>query len=349
MAVSSSTSSSERRPGRAVATWLLAALLAVSWAGLEAWLHEYFEEPTTLMKKVREYKTYLSGRKDNVVVFGACMGVGIHKGTAQASWGSETAVVNLAAEGSTPMDWYFIFSRYMPAHRTLKAVVLVVAGDDLQLTSAPWSSQTMDLLQWRDLPLLLETSCRTASCAAELTLRRASRVYRYRGFLANRLWESAGVPRPGRRSVEAGLGFHSSQFRGELLEPVAGRRGEPEGAGAAMGWQSEESWLTPPDEDYFWFKQILRLGEERGVPVILYPLPADPRHREQHTGWLATKTRRTIKGILDSGGGEVLDPGPMPELPPNAYESVAHFDLPVATPYLSRRFGELMRERFPPE
>ena len=370
------------KKGRWLGTAWLAACCVLALVLLEAAVVLGYEAPTRLQQKVGVYLDEVAAEKPHVVVFGTCVGMSAREEIVEQAWGAGVEVVNLSAEASTPLDWYLIASRSLKGASQLGAIVLAPAGEDLRLTPYPWSNQTLELLHWGDLPEVVRTACYTPSCAVEMALRRGWRSYRYRGFLGSMVWSGLGLQRPGRRAVaREASGAAPMNFRGEVLRAPQGAIRQPDSqrtraaprprasqgqqpsqagppqasqaeqgrqaSGFDMGWRQESSWLGSPPDEYHWFRKIVLLGQARGVPVILFPMPADPSRVHAHSGWQKPEQRQRIQTILSEGGAEVLDPGQVPELEASMFSEVVHIRDP-GRPIISRVLGEQLRQRFPP-
>ena len=172
--------------------WLLVTLIGILLLSDQVVGH-LFARPPQLLPLVEKYQQTRSG--PHVVVFGTCLGDAMVPAVVEGEWSGQ--VHNLSFRGSTALEWYLILSRYIEDSPDLKAIVVVVGGNDLDLRSSPWESQILDLAAWKDIPALARDGCASPACALELVARKLSFTYRIRPFIALRLWNLAGTDMPG--------------------------------------------------------------------------------------------------------------------------------------------------------
>jgi len=279
----SEPSPAPRRPwppfGLGLLVWVL-----LSGVGAELYLYRFFEDRTHLQHAVDEWRADAARDQAPVWMFGTCHANDLHAAVIEDAWGGG-ALINVGAPASTPMDWYVAARRMVEEGPPPRAILVSPAGSDLQLRPSPWSSQTMELATWGDLPGILSASCQDLGCAGDLGLRKLSRVFRYRGYLGHLAWSAIGVPPPaaangGSLSVE----FSPDRFRGAALPPPDGIVTEREGwltptlrlRPEIWALESSSPLLEPTLDPYHWTRKMVALGDELGVPVLLYQIPARP-------------------------------------------------------------------------
>jgi hypothetical protein len=364
----SSSTSSSRPPlgggsleqGRPLGTLWLAVVILLGLVAVEAWVRRSYQAPTRFRELVDDYLEERGGLGPHVVVFGTCEGMVIDGAEVESAWGGGQRVLNLSSEGSTPLDWYLVVSRFFGDEPRPQAIVVAFTGNELLQTPQPWSSQTLELAAWHDLPSIVREGCATPSCAIELALRDTLSSYRYRAFLGNRIWRRLGVAppqvgghfRPRTDGREPGLSDweppapSGAQGAGQptVAAPAPGSAAHPPGgpvpalasspqAGAMnLGWRQESGWLSPPTDPYRWPWLIIDAGRDLGIPVLLYPMPQDTSDPDRFTGfvgWQDPKERARIEAWIRDSGGELLDGGSSDR------------------EGLSRGLGRLLRERWP--
>lgn len=272
-----------RRPWPPMGLGLLLWAL-ITGVAAEAYLYRFFEDRTHLQHSVERWRADPARDQAPVWMFGTCHAHDLHAAVIEDAWGGG-ALINVGAPASTPMDWYVAARRMAEEGPRPRAILLSPAGSDLQLRPSPWSSQTMELATWDDLPGILSASCQDLGCAADLGLRKLSRVFRYRGYLGHLAWSTVGVPAPAAaKGGSEDVTFSPDRFRGAALAPPDGivterpnwltptLRLRPE----IWALESTSPLLRPTLDPYHWTRQMVALGEELGVPVILYQIPARP-------------------------------------------------------------------------
>ena len=160
---------------------------------------------------------------------------------------------------------------------------------------------------------------------------------------------SGAIQQPDSKRSQAAPRPRAARDQPSPAGPPAADEGQQgrQASGFDMGWRQESSWLGSPPDEYHWFRKIVLLGQARGVPVILFPMPADPSRVHGHSGWHKRDQRQRIQAILSEGGAEVLDPGKVPDMDASMFSEVVHIR-DSGRPIISRVLGEMLRERFPP-
>jgi hypothetical protein len=278
---------------------MLIYLLLVGVAG-EAYLYRFLQDRTHLVRAVDNWRRDPDRGRPSVWIFGTCHGAGLNAKVVEEAWGSPTHVINVGAAASTPVDWW-VAQRAMFAEAQAQglplpdAIILAPAGADLMLNPSPWSSQTMELAGWDELLPILSATCTDLSCVAELSLRKASRLYRYRGYLGQLFWAGLGVPSPAPPPIEGDTDGEDvaspNRFRGAWLSRPAGavrpsqEAAKPGNRLEAARWRLDASLpgLEPTVDPYHWTRQIEAEAEAHGVQTLIYTIPPRPgagRERE---------------------------------------------------------------------
>ena len=281
--------------GLGLFVWLL-----VTGVAAELYLYRFFEDRTHLQRAVDEWRAHPDRHNDPIWVFGTCHANDLHEDAIVEAWGGG-AVINIGAPASTSIDWVVAAERMLVEGGRPRAILLAPAGSDLQLRPSPWSSQTMELSTWRQMPEIVGSSCQSIGCAADLGLRKLSRVFRYRGYLGHLAWTAVGVPAPAARAAgqdEPGADrFSPDRFRGAPLRPPDGIVEQRESWLTPTLRLREDIWavegetplLSPTLDPYHWTRQMVALGRRIGAPVLLYQIPPRPsgerdrEHRELRT------------------------------------------------------------------
>jgi lysophospholipase L1-like esterase len=246
--------------------------IALSFAGMELLSHTV-TKPPQLMALVENYQKRSPG--PYTVVFGTCLGDAMVPEVVEQNWGAGISVHNLSFRGSTALEWYLILSRYIQEEADLKAITVVLGGNDMELRASPWESQAISLATWADLPSLIEDGCTTPSCAIELILRKASLAWRIRPYLALQVWkflktDMPGIPKMKQRGQEAVI---NSDHMALPAEEVAV-------SSQGLGWNKESGWIDNQRDALYWLKKLIALAKERNVQIILIPLPKNPTHAQ---------------------------------------------------------------------
>ena len=316
---------------------LLVYLLLDGVAG-EAYLYRFLQDRTHLVRAVDAWRGDPDRGRPSVWIFGTCHGAGLNAKVVEEAWGGPTHVVNVGAAASTPVDWW-VAQRAMFAEAESQglplpeAIILAPAGADLMLSPSPWSSQTMELAGWDELLPILSATCTDLSCAAELSLRKASRLYRYRGYLGQLFWGAVGVPSPAPPPVEGDTDGEDvaspNRFRGAWLSRPAGAVRPSEEAAKpgnrldAARWRLSGSLpgLQPTVDPYHWTRQIEAEAEAHGVQTLFYMIPPRPgagRERE------VAHHRAELAALAAQIGAEVVGGGPIEALNADHYFDDQH-------------------------
>lgn len=183
-------------------------------AGLEGY-NALSREPSLLASRAAAYASAAPGAPA-VLLVGTCTVDNVFKlQTVAAELGPGHRVFNLSAKGTGPLDWYLMLSSALPRATPGDTLVLPYALDDLSAAVYPWESRVMDLASWRDMPRVLDMTCTSYKCRADMMLRKLSLTYRYRGLESRRIWSALSVDQAVQVPMLPGGIFHPERFAGE--------------------------------------------------------------------------------------------------------------------------------------
>ncbi|MEN9786492.1 MAG: hypothetical protein RLZZ299_1756 [Pseudomonadota bacterium] len=277
MASGSSTSSSDgvRLSSRAA---LLVGVLVV--IGAELVVRASYTAPGAFTGRVAQARAALHTDRVDLVLFGTCLAEeSLDQALLSDALGPGVRLHVLAAAGSAPLDWYLAL-RDLDAAGSADALAVAFGPSDLAASQVSWQTQALDLADWTATREIVWSTCTTpggrdAECVADLYLRRASRLYRNRAYLANRLWHVLGV-------------------RVDSMRVSDGRPGaEHEGA------------TTPP---LHWLRRFLEVARGRGREPMLLELPGNPEEPGDETRRQRAQVRGRVRSALRGMRARVVSP-----------------------------------------
>ncbi len=301
MASSSSTSSSESRGLRPLGAGAVALVLAGTFGVLEAGVGLAYDAPSPMVDKASGYAAGVTGQTRDVLVVGTCLAEQIIDPIQLGrQLGSDVVVHDLSTPAGSVLLWTLALKNHVPAQADVALVLLPYGDSDLRTRMNPWESQVMDLAAWRDLPLLAELSCEEAGCVSELVLRKASRAFRYRGYLANWFWHTLGTKSLSRVAGQDALTQAREGGRAVRPEELPGQ------ATAGLGWQTGSGPSPGAGTEDIRFDDLqvlLALAQDRGWPLMFADLPMRPDQRDDY--WLKQRAdaRRQTSDFVEAGGG----------------------------------------------
>jgi hypothetical protein len=292
------------------------ATIAALFAVLEVYARFGYERPDPLPERLAAYQRAQPTLGRHLVAFGTCLGDVFDPPEMRQAWGSSMPLANLSAPAIASMDWYLALSRVLASGAEVEGVLVAFSGDELAQNTSPWEGQVMEQVTWRDLGSLAEVACETPSCAVELGLRKLSVAYRYRGFLANRVWDLAQARLPALPAPTTGEGPVNVPDPGLTRPPGARhptRPGDPPAPAAAgspavaqLGWRLEGSWFSAPD-DHVWARRMMAIAHARDIPIVFIVLPLNPDWALPIGGWGEPRDRERIRQMIRAGGGELIE------------------------------------------
>lgn len=299
---SSSTSSSEPDGLRPLGLGPLALVLGLTFVALEAGVGLAYDAPSPMVDKATGYADQVDGTTRDVLVVGTCLAEQIIDPVLLGrQLGDDVVVHDLSTPAGSVLLWTLALKNHVPADADVALVLLPYGDSDLRSRMNPWESQVMDLAGWSDLPLLAELSCDDTGCVSELVLRKASRAFRYRGYLANWVWHTLGTKSLSRVAGQDAL----SQARagGQQLSPEALAGAATQG----LGWQggADPGARQDPGGGEIRFDDLdvlLALARDRGWPLMFSDLPMRPDQRDAY--WLNQRrdARSATRDYVEAGG-----------------------------------------------
>ena len=281
------------------------ALVVGTAVALEVGVTQLYDAPTPMLDKTVEYNS-IAHEAPEVLIFGTCLPEQIlQRELLEQELGMVT--YNLATPAGTSRLMYLVLKNHIPRDANVQAIVVPYGKRDLTKLMAPYESQVMEIAAWDDLPQLIEWACEDSECEAEMWTRKGSRAYRYRGYLANRFWQGIGSKPPI-------PGYILSP--GAVLPDDAGSAPPPQPGGSGLKRQAGDS-----DTDLRYLRAFLELAAERGIPVVLTPLP-----ERQHVGVGTPVDTQGMETLFEETGATYLNIGLIPELHKGHFEDDVHLN-----------------------
>ena len=322
------------RPLPALATLGLVLTTAI---GLEVGVTTLYDAPTPMLDKAVEYNS-VAHTDPELVIFGTCLPEQIiQRDLLEDELGMTS--YNLATPAGTSRLMYLVLKNHIPADANVQAIVVPFGKRDLTKLMAPYESQVMEIAAWEDMPQLTAWACEGDSeCETEMVARKASRAYRYRGYLANGFWQAIGSKPPI-------PGYILSP--GAVLPPGAGTDAPPDQPGSAgpgdHGPPTEDRQRGDSDTDFRYLAAFLDLAAERGVPVFLTPLP---EQSQLETG--RSNVEPELEAAIEAHGATLLEVGQIEGLQKGHFEDDVHLG-PEGRKIVTVGIATALRERLTPE
>lgn len=301
-------------------------LVVASAVGLEVGVSTLYEAPTPMLDKSIEYNA-VAHTDPEIVIFGTCLPEQIIQRDLLERELSMTSY-NMATPAGTSRLMYLVLKNHIPADANVQAIVVPYGKRDLTKLMAPYESQVMEIAAWDDIPQLVEWACEDSECETEMYTRKASRAYRYRGYLANKFWQAIGSKPPI-------PGYILSP--GAVLPEGAGSEPPPEQGGDGRGRQAGDA-----DTDLRYLAAFLGLAQERGVPVVLTPLP-----ERWHVGSGTPPESEEMQALFDETGATLLNVGAIPDLSESHFEDDVHLNHQGRV-VVTQAIGSALREHLAP-
>ena len=199
----------------------------------------------------------------------------------------------------------------------------------------PYESQAMEIARLEDLPKLIEVECSDADCRTQMWLRKLSKSYRYRGYLANWFWQSLGSKPlvPGYVSSPGAV----DERPGDKAPPLEDRRrpdrpvdrlaeGAPDPARSAEGPYFGPERMTIVKSDFRYLIAFLDLAKERDIPVFLVPLPLRSSYTSEGDGGHNDAYRERLRRVIEDHGGIQLPADEIPGLTASDFTDDVHLE-----------------------
>ena len=348
-----------RRTARALSFSALALTCLLVLVSLEGAVRLLYHAPAPMLDKARSYEAAAHGGRE-LLILGTCLPEQIIQPALLGELlGGDVRVHNLATPAGTARLWLLFMRHHLPADAQVAAIVVPFGQRDLTKLMAPWESQAMQLATWRDLPDLVRWGCEDVGCGLELVLRKASHAYRYRGYLANAFWQGLGshAPIPGSllspgavAPTDRGTANAPPTGQGQPMPrdpqvppprhpgPAADERGAP---GAQLGWETGPAPTSETDPSRFvYLREFLALARQRGIPVVLTPLPTRSRF-QGHAPPQDPTYQRLLRETIAAGGGRTLDLAAVPGLSARHFIDDVHLD-PEGQRLVTRHLGQVL-------
>lgn len=327
------------RPLRPLALKWIAGLTLLGLATLEAGVAVAYDAPTPMLDKAEEYNALPHGDHPELLILGTCLPEQIiQRELLEETLGGGTRAYNLATPAGTTRLMYLTLLHEIPDEAQVKAIVVPYGKRDLTKLMAPYESQVMELARWSDMAQLAEWACKgDRGCETELVLRKASRAYRYRGYLANWFWQSLRTKPP---------------IPGYVLSPGAVAPPELDDAGLVGGdpsagpdWQAKGD-PNQGEPDLVYLEALLDLADERGMRMVFVPLPErsqldGPRDPEP----TEARYEATLKRTITAHGGELIDVYALPGLSHMDFEDEVHLN-PRGRKTVTLAIGQALAHHF---
>ena len=261
----------------------LCALVLLTLAGVEVGARQAYTPPTPMLDKAEAFSEQQHTR-DQLLIFGTCLPEQIIDPLLlQQQIGANVEVQNLATAAGTSRLMYLTLKNYITQEAPVRGIVVPYGTTDLTKRMHPYESQAMDIARLEDIPKLISIECDDADCRTEMWMRKVSKGYRYRGYLANWFWQAIGSkpPVPGSVTSPGSKMDAASEFKAPMQE---GKRrpnrpanfnpddGPPSAANSGDSYLGPER-MTTVKSDFRYLEAFLSLAQEREIPVFLVPLP----------------------------------------------------------------------------
>jgi len=298
----------------------LAGVLVGTFGLLEAGVTLAYDAPSPMVDKATGYAATADGSTRDVLVVGTCLAEQIiDPAQLGRQLGTDVVVHDLSTPAGSVLLWTLALKNHVPDDADVALVLLPYGESDLRTRMNPWESQVMDLAGWADLPLLSELSCEDAGCNSELLLRKASRAFRYRGYLANWFWHALGTKSLSRVAGQDSL----TQAR------AGGRQLEPGTATAGLGWQSGQPSAAPGGDEIRFddLQVLLDLAQERDWPLLFTDLPMRPEQRDAYWLQQRAQAREATAEFVHGGGGVHRSMAEVPGLERDHFTDEVHVSM----------------------
>lgn len=332
------------RPLRALVTGLLAL---GTLAALELGVRAFYEPPAPMRDKAQAYEA-LPHQGPELLIFGTCLPEQIIQTQALGEQ-LGAPVYNLATPAGTSRLFYLTLLHHVPVDAQVQAIVVPYGEGDLIKLMTPYESQVMQLAQWSDMPDLIEWGCEDSACAAEMTVRKASAAYQYRGYLANRFWQGIGLKEPipgyvlspGAVEPPRDLPDHEQQ----PLDGVRPPEPEPGIPGPQPGEFNPQELRAGADAEYVYLVQFLALAQQRGIPVLFVPLPQRSQiERRSQQGHRPPMHDPQLVEVVRGAGAELLDLNHLPGLQVQHFEDEVHLNTEGRV-LVTQAIGQTLQQR----
>jgi hypothetical protein len=275
-----------------------------------------------------------------VLIFGTCLPEQIiSPDLLQQQLGPNVEVKNLATAAGTSRLMYLTLKNYIPDNAPVRGIVVPYGATDLTKRMDPYESQAMEIAKLRDVSELVAIECEDPDCRTQMWLRKLSKAYRYRGYLANWFWQSIGSkpPIPGYvlspGAVKEQPGDMAPQLHGRSRPdrvahaPFDSEKSAPDGGPPperGPGYQGPER-MTKVKTDFRYLERFLVLAQARNIPVFLLPLPQRSAYEGAETTHNDAYAER-LRTVIQGHGGIQLAAGSIPGLQATDFTDDVHLE-----------------------
>jgi len=320
----------------------LCALVLLTLGLLEFGVRRTYDAPTPMLDKAQAFRAQNHSR-DQLLIFGTCLPEQIiSPELLQEQIGANVEVQNLATAAGTSRLMYLTLKNYIPEDAPVRGIVVPYGATDLTKRMDPYESQAMEIAGLDDLSALVEIECEDPDCRTQMWLRKLSKAYRYRGYLANWFWQTIGSkpPIPGYVMSPGAVKETPGDMAPRLLSRSRPDRppiGPPKGA--MMPLQApdggpprpqDESYMGPErmtkvKSDFRYLEHFLKLAEAREIPVFLVPLPKRSAYQGGESSHNDAYQER-LRLVIQEHGGIQLEANSIPGLTASDFTDDVHLE-----------------------
>jgi hypothetical protein len=331
--------SQHQRTIRALSIRSLCVLVVLSLGALEVGVRRTYDPPTPMLDKARVFQAQ-QHTTDQLLIFGTCLPEQIiSPQLLQAQIGENVEVQILATAAGTSRLMYLTLKNYIPEDAPVRGIVVPYGATDLTKRMDPYESQAMEIARLGDVSELVEIECEDPDCRTQMWLRKVSKAYRYRGYLANWFWQHIGskppipgyVMSPG--AVKEQPGDMAPKMLGRsrpdrmALTPLDSAKMAPDGGPPR---QQDSTFMGPErmtkvKSDFRYLERFLALAKARNIPVFLLPLPKRSAYQggeSTHNDAYAERLRK----VIEAHGGIHLAADSIPGLQATDFTDDVHLE-----------------------
>jgi len=294
----------------------LCALIVLTLGFLEFGVRRTYDPPTPMLDKAQVFQAK-KHTTDQLLIFGTCLPEQIiSPDLLQQQIGTEVQVQNLATAAGTSRLMYLTLKNYIPQSAPVRGIVVPYGATDLTKRMDPYESQAMEIANFGDVSELVEIECEDPDCRTQMWLRKGSKAYRYRGYLANWFWQKIGSkpPIPGYVLSPGAVKEQPGDMAPKLLnrsrpdrialKPFDAQKVAPDGGPPPQqvpGYQGPER-MTKVKTDFRYLERFLALAKARDIPVFFLPLPQRSAYQGSQSTHNDAYAERLSKVIQTHGG-----------------------------------------------
>ena len=310
-------------------------VVLVSIFGLELGVRQLYSPPTPMLDKAIAFEAQAHS-KDQLLIFGTCLPEQIiSPELLQQQLGGDLQVQNLATAAGTSRLMYLTLKNYISESTPVRGIIVPYGTTDLTKRMDPYESQAMEIARLEDLSDLIAIECVDADCRTQMWMRKLSKAYRYRGYLANWFWQSIGSkpPVPGYAASPGAV----EERPGDKPPPMSSQRRpdrpvdrlgdgaiEPDRSGPGRYLGPER--MTVVKSDFRYLIAFLDLAKEREIPIFLVPLPLRSSYLPEGDGGHNDAYRERLAKVIQEHGGIQLEADEIPGLTAEDFTDDVHLE-----------------------